>query len=48
MCSYFIYIADDAKQEDYGRQTQMDYFNHCVLQAFPQRKRMRRRPCSTS
>jgi alkanesulfonate monooxygenase SsuD/methylene tetrahydromethanopterin reductase-like flavin-dependent oxidoreductase (luciferase family) len=38
MCSYFIYIADDAKQEDYGRQTQMDYFNHCVLQAFPQRK----------
>ena len=38
MCSYFIYIADDAKQEDYGRQTQMDYFNHCVLQAFPQKK----------
>ena len=38
MCSYFIYIADDARQEDYGRQTQMDYFNHCVLQAFPQKK----------
>jgi len=37
MCSYFIYIADDAKGEDYGRQTQMDYFNHCVLQAFPQK-----------
>jgi alkanesulfonate monooxygenase SsuD/methylene tetrahydromethanopterin reductase-like flavin-dependent oxidoreductase (luciferase family) len=37
MCSYFIYIADDAKQEDYGRQTQMDYFKHCVLQAFPQK-----------
>jgi len=37
MCSYFIYIADDAKQEDYGRQSQMDYFNHCVLQAFPQK-----------
>ena len=39
MCSYFIYIADDAKQEDYGRQTQMDYFNHCVLQAFPEERR---------
>jgi alkanesulfonate monooxygenase SsuD/methylene tetrahydromethanopterin reductase-like flavin-dependent oxidoreductase (luciferase family) len=38
MCSYFIYIADDAKQEDYGRRTQMDYFNHCVLPAFPQKK----------
>ena len=38
MCSYFIYIADDTKQEDYGRETQMSYFNHCVLQAFPQKK----------
>jgi alkanesulfonate monooxygenase SsuD/methylene tetrahydromethanopterin reductase-like flavin-dependent oxidoreductase (luciferase family) len=38
MCSYFIYIADDEKQEDYGRRTQMDYFNHCVIQAFPQKK----------
>ena len=37
MCSYFIFIADDAKQEDYGRETQMDYFNHCVLPAFPQK-----------
>ncbi len=37
MCSYFIFIADDAKAEDYGRQTQMDYFNHCVLHAFPQK-----------
>src|SRR2546421_269120 len=37
MCSYFIYIADDAKGEDYGRQMQMDYFNHCVIQAFPQK-----------
>ena len=26
------------RQEDYGRETQMDYFNHCVLQAFPQKK----------
>ena len=38
MCSYFIYIADDDEEEDYGRETQMDYFNHCVLQAFPQKK----------
>ena len=37
MCSYFIFIADDEKAEDYGRRTQMDYFNHCVLQAFPQK-----------
>ena len=37
ICSYFIFIADDAKAEDYGRQTQMDYFNHCVIRAFPQK-----------
>ena len=37
MCSYFIFIADDARNEDYGRQAQMDYFTHCVLPAFPQR-----------
>jgi alkanesulfonate monooxygenase SsuD/methylene tetrahydromethanopterin reductase-like flavin-dependent oxidoreductase (luciferase family) len=35
MCSYFVFIADDAKSEDYGRQTQMDYFTHCVIRAFP-------------
>ena len=35
MCSYFIYIADDAKAEAYGRQAQMDYFNHCVIRAIP-------------
>lgn len=35
MCSYFIFIANDDKAEDYGRQAQMDYFNHCVLLAFP-------------
>ncbi|MGE0737034.1 MAG: LLM class flavin-dependent oxidoreductase [Alphaproteobacteria bacterium] len=35
MCSYFIYISDDKKGDDYGRQTQMDYFNHCVLRAIP-------------
>ncbi len=37
MCSYFVFIADDAKGEDYGRQTQLDYFKHCVLPAFPQK-----------
>jgi alkanesulfonate monooxygenase SsuD/methylene tetrahydromethanopterin reductase-like flavin-dependent oxidoreductase (luciferase family) len=37
MCSYFIFIADDDKSEDYGRQSQMDYFRHCVIQAFPQK-----------
>ena len=35
MCSYFIFIADDPKSEDYGRTTQLDYFNHCVLRAIP-------------
>lgn len=35
MCSYFVYIADDAKSEDYGRQAQLDYFNHCVIRAIP-------------
>ncbi len=35
MCSYFIHIADDASGEDYGRERQMAYFQHCVLPAFP-------------
>jgi alkanesulfonate monooxygenase SsuD/methylene tetrahydromethanopterin reductase-like flavin-dependent oxidoreductase (luciferase family) len=35
MCSYFVFIADDAKTEDYGRQAQLDYFNHCVIGAIP-------------
>jgi alkanesulfonate monooxygenase SsuD/methylene tetrahydromethanopterin reductase-like flavin-dependent oxidoreductase (luciferase family) len=35
MCSYFIFIADDDKSEDYGRQSQLDYFNHCVIRAIP-------------
>src|SRR5262249_45990414 len=26
------------KTEDYGRQSQLDYFRHCVIQAFPQKK----------
>ncbi|MEM7252443.1 MAG: LLM class flavin-dependent oxidoreductase [Pseudomonadota bacterium] len=35
MCSYFCFIADNAKEEDYGRQSQIDYFRHCVMPAFP-------------
>ena len=35
MCSYFIHIADTAAEEDYGRETLMSYFRHCVLPAFP-------------
>jgi len=35
MCSYFVYLADTDKEEDYGRQVMMDYFKHCVLRAFP-------------
>ena len=35
MCSYFIYIADTDEEEDRGRQYQIDYFQNCVLRAFP-------------
>ncbi len=35
MCSYFIYIADTPEEEDRGRQYQIDYFQNCVLRAFP-------------
>ncbi|HVO16290.1 MAG TPA: LLM class flavin-dependent oxidoreductase [Alphaproteobacteria bacterium] len=35
MCSYFIFIADNPKDDDYGRQSQLDYFNHCVVRALP-------------
>lgn len=35
MCSYFIYIADTPAEDDYGRQSQIDYFRHCVMPAFP-------------
>jgi alkanesulfonate monooxygenase SsuD/methylene tetrahydromethanopterin reductase-like flavin-dependent oxidoreductase (luciferase family) len=34
-CSYFIHLADTPEEEDFGRQAQMDYFQHCVLRAFP-------------
>lgn len=35
MCSYFVYIADTPAEDDYGRQSQMDYFRNCVMPAFP-------------
>ena len=35
MCSYFIFIADDDEADAYGRQCQMDYFEHCVFRAIP-------------
>lgn len=34
MCSYFIFIADNAKEEDYGRESQLRYFKECALPAF--------------
>ena len=34
-CSYFIYTADTPKEDGQGRQFLLDYFQHCVLQAFP-------------
>jgi alkanesulfonate monooxygenase SsuD/methylene tetrahydromethanopterin reductase-like flavin-dependent oxidoreductase (luciferase family) len=37
MCSYFIHIGE-GKEEDYGREKQMDYFHHSVAKALPQRK----------
>lgn len=35
MCSYFIHIGD-GKDEEYGRERQMAYFNNCALPAFQQ------------
>ncbi len=35
MCSYFIHIGE-GKDEEYGRERQMAYFNNCVLPAFHQ------------
>jgi len=35
MCSYFIHIGE-GKEEEYGRERQMAYFNNCVLPAFHQ------------
>ncbi|MDB5571485.1 MAG: hypothetical protein JWN93_2668 [Hyphomicrobiales bacterium] len=36
MCSYFVYLADNAAEEDYGRERQMAYFKECALPAFQQ------------
>ena len=35
MCSYFIHIAETPEEDDAGRQAMMDYFEPCVLRAFP-------------
>lgn len=35
MCSYFIFIADNEREDDYARERQIDYFRHCVMPAFP-------------
>jgi alkanesulfonate monooxygenase SsuD/methylene tetrahydromethanopterin reductase-like flavin-dependent oxidoreductase (luciferase family) len=35
MCSYFIHIADDAKEEEYGRETLIRYFKDALIAAFP-------------
>jgi len=35
MCSYFIHIAETPAEMEYGRETLMSYFRHCVLPAFP-------------
>lgn len=34
MCSYFIFISDNKKEEDYGRESQLRYFQECALPAF--------------
>ncbi len=35
MCSYFIHIADTPEEDDYGRQTMLDYFQHSILRNIP-------------
>src|SRR5262249_3384153 len=34
-CSYFIYISGTPLEDSRGRQFLIDYFQHCVLRAFP-------------
>src|SRR5258708_9379809 len=34
LCSYFIFIADAAKAQDYGRQTPIDSIHHTLVAAF--------------
>ena len=49
MCSYFIFIADDAKAEDYGRERQMRLLQPLRAAGLPaEEARTRRRRCSTS
>jgi alkanesulfonate monooxygenase SsuD/methylene tetrahydromethanopterin reductase-like flavin-dependent oxidoreductase (luciferase family) len=38
MCSYFIFLADNDKEEDYGREAQMRYFREAVLPAFTMKR----------
>jgi alkanesulfonate monooxygenase SsuD/methylene tetrahydromethanopterin reductase-like flavin-dependent oxidoreductase (luciferase family) len=35
MCSYFIHIAEDAKDEAYGREALIRYFQDALIAAFP-------------
>ncbi|MBI3710331.1 MAG: LLM class flavin-dependent oxidoreductase, partial [Proteobacteria bacterium] len=35
MCSYFIHIADDRRDEDYGREALVRYFKDALIAAFP-------------
>jgi alkanesulfonate monooxygenase SsuD/methylene tetrahydromethanopterin reductase-like flavin-dependent oxidoreductase (luciferase family) len=34
-CSYFIHIADDAREEAYGREALIRYFKDALIAAFP-------------
>lgn len=38
MCSYFIHIADDEKERNYGADAQISYFKECCLPAFAKKK----------
>jgi alkanesulfonate monooxygenase SsuD/methylene tetrahydromethanopterin reductase-like flavin-dependent oxidoreductase (luciferase family) len=35
MCSYFVHIADNAKEEEYGRESLIRYFKDALIAAFP-------------
>ena len=37
MCSYFICIDGPTGGDEYGRQTLLDYFQHCAIRALPKR-----------
>jgi alkanesulfonate monooxygenase SsuD/methylene tetrahydromethanopterin reductase-like flavin-dependent oxidoreductase (luciferase family) len=34
-CSYFVHLADDAREEAYGRETLIRYFKDALIAAFP-------------